>query len=174
MRTLSVWLRSGLLLAIGIAVVLWGGFTLADGVILRHAQAWPHVPATLEQCAATLQYGRHSAYWEVSARFRYGDGREYVTTWQPADGLTDEHDPTPARTDAQTAAYCGAAAQDGLRVSPAYPGIARLNSAAMSDEWEFRLMLGAALLLVGLVNGFTGFWLLRHGDPPPRRLFSRE
>ncbi|MBZ5788503.1 DUF3592 domain-containing protein [Burkholderia contaminans] len=174
MRTFSVWLRSGFLLAIGIAVVLWGGFTLTDAVILRRAQAWPRVPATIEQCAATLQYGRHSAYWEVSARFRYGAGREYSTVWQPADALTDEHDPTPARVDAQTATYCGALAQDGLRVSPAFPGIARLNGAVMSDEWEFRLMLGAGLLLAGLFNGFAGIWLLRNGDPPQRRLFSRE
>ncbi|AOJ40546.1 hypothetical protein WJ23_21780 [Burkholderia lata] len=109
------------------------------------------MPATVEQCAATLQYGRNSAYWEVSARFRYGDGREYVSVWQPVDGLTDEHDPTPARINEQTGAYCGAAEQDGLRVLPAYPRIARRNSAVISDEWAFELILGTGLLLAGRV-----------------------
>ncbi|HDR8856773.1 hypothetical protein WT21_18655 [Burkholderia territorii] len=150
-------LRSAILLVFGAVFVLMGMAGTIDSAILVRASAWPHVPAFVEQCELSLRYGKSDATWEARAVFRYGAGQtqHYETTWQPAGS------PAYSRSAASnigreqfaafTKTYCTDAANDGLRVSPMFPGIARRNEAVVGREWVREIGFGLFALVGGLM-----------------------
>lgn len=150
-------LRSAILLVVGVVFVLMGVAGAINSAILVRAGAWPHVPAFVEQCELSLRYGKSDATWEARAVFRYGAGptQHYETTWQPAGS------PVYSRSAASnigreqfaafTKTYCSDAANDGLRVSPMFPGIARRNEAVVGREWVREIGFGLFALVGGLM-----------------------
>jgi hypothetical protein len=148
-------LRSAVLLLVGATLVLMGAADAIDSAILVRARAWPRVPAVVERCELSLRYGKSAVTWEARAVFRYGAERtrQYDTTWRPAGS------PVYSRSEASklsreqfgafTHTYCGAAATDGLRVSPMFPGVARRNDAVVGGAW----VRETGFALFGLVGG---------------------
>ncbi|KVD05098.1 DUF3592 domain-containing protein [Burkholderia ubonensis] len=150
-------LRSAVLLLTGAFFLLGSAISVVDSAVLLRARAWPRVPAAVERCELTLRYGKHDVTWEAHAVFRYGSGQsaEYDTTWQPAGAPVYSRSPDPELNHEQIAAltktYCDAAANDGLRVSPMFPGIARRNEAVVTGTWKSELGFGTFSLLIGLM-----------------------
>lgn len=150
-------LRSAILLVFGAVFVLVGASGVINSAILVRAGAWPHVSALVEQCELSLRYGKSDVTWEARAVFRYGAGQtqHYDTTWQPAGS------PVYSRSAASnigreqfaafTTTYCSEAANDGLRVSPMFPGIARRNEAVVGGEWVREIGFGLFALVGGLM-----------------------
>ncbi|HDR9042776.1 hypothetical protein [Burkholderia vietnamiensis] len=148
-------LRSAVLLLVGATLVLMGAADAIDSAILVRARAWPRVPAVVERCELSLRYGKSAVTWEARAVFRYGaeHTRQYDTTWRPAGS------PVYSRSEASklsreqfsafTHTYCTAAATDGLRVSPMFPGVARRNDAVVGGAW----VRETGFALFGLVGG---------------------
>ncbi|MBN3818234.1 DUF3592 domain-containing protein [Paraburkholderia sp. Se-20369] len=176
-------LRSAVLLFFGAPSLLIGVMSTGNSAILLRARAWPQVPASVERCELSLRYGKRDATWEAHAVFRYGTGAgagqsaEYDTTWQPAGSPTYSRspDPTISRDEiaALTQTYCDAAARDGLRVSPMFPGIARRNEAVVTGTWMRELGFGVFALLSGLMLGAVGVallpWVEDRKKPSPKR-----
>ena len=150
-------LRSAILLFVGAVFVLMGIAGTINSAILVRARAWPHVPAVVERCELSLRYGKSDATWEAQAVFRYGAGptQHYDTTWQPAGSPVYSRSAASNISREQFAAftktYCSAAADDGLRVSPMFPGIARRNEAVEGGAWVREIGFG----LFALVGGLT-------------------
>ena len=150
-------LRSAILLVVGAFFVLAGVSGVINSAILVRARAWPHVPAFVERCELSLQYGKSDVTWEALAVFRYGAGQtqQYETTWQPAGSPVYSRSAASNISREQFAAftktYCSAAASDDLRVSPMFPGIARRNEAVVGREWVREIGFG----LFALVGGLT-------------------
>ncbi len=174
-------LRSAFLLLFGALMLLAGGVGgIVNSAILLRAQAWPHVPAAVEQCELTRRYGKGSSTWEAHAVFRYGAGRsrQYDTTWQPTGSPVYKRNPDPEvsleQIAAMTKTYCAAAADDGLRVSTMFLGIARRNEAVVTGAWRSEFGFGVLFLLMGLMLSATGIALLpwiedRKKRPPTRK-----
>ncbi|KVC35297.1 DUF3592 domain-containing protein [Burkholderia pseudomultivorans] len=184
MKTLFTVLRMVFLGVLGLIFAVAGAGAVVDSAILLRANAWPHVPATIERCGLTLRSGKQHYYWEVDARFRYGAGRTYDTQWQPDNAPTYAHDTPMSVIDGQRAAltvvYCDNAEIDGLRVSETFPGIARRNEEVMDGEWKRSLVFGLLMVIMGTVMIAMGIGPLRSsgkGDGgsgsgahrPPRR-----
>lgn len=150
-------LRSAFILFFGALFLLVGAISIVNSAILLRARAWPRVPVAVEQCELALRYGKRDVTWEAHAIFRYGTGRsmEYDTTWQPAGSPVYSRGPDPEISREQIATlthtYCAAAASDGLRVSPLFPGIARRNDAVVRGAWSSELGFGTFALLSGLM-----------------------
>ncbi len=114
----------------------------------------------------SLRYGKSSVTWEARALFRYGAGQtqQYDTTWQPAGSpvysrsaaSNISHDQVVAFTKT----YCNAAANDGLRVSSMFPGIARRNDAVVGGAWVREIGFGLFAVVGGLVLCAAGISLL--------------
>lgn len=159
-------LRAAVILFFGALALSGGVGSLVNSAILLRAQAWPLAPASVEQCELTRRYGKSSSTWEAHAVFRYGAGQsgQYDTTWQPVGSPVYERHPDPEVSVEQIAAmtktYCAAAANDGLRVSPTFPGIARRNEAVVTGTWRSELGFGVLFLLMGLMLSSVGIALL--------------
>ncbi|WP_232441830.1 DUF3592 domain-containing protein [Burkholderia ubonensis] len=160
-------LWSAFLLFFGALMLLVGGVGgIVNSAILLRAHAWPHVPATIEQCELVRRYDKSRSTWEAHAVVRYGAGlsMQYDTTWQPVGSPVYARHPDPEVSVEQIAAmtktYCAAAANDGLRVSPTFPGIARRNEAVVTGTWVSELGYGVLFLLLGLVLSSTSIALL--------------
>ncbi|MDR8728135.1 DUF3592 domain-containing protein [Burkholderia pseudomultivorans] len=167
MKTLFTILRMVFLGVLGLMFAVAGAGAVVDAAILLRANAWPHVPATIEQCGLTLRSGKQNYYWEVDARFRYGAGRTYDTQWQPDNAPTYAHDTPMSVIDEQRAAltvvYCDNAEIDGLRVSETFPGIARRNEEVMDGEWKRSLVFGLLMVIMGIVMIAMGIGPFRSG-----------
>ncbi|WP_321801750.1 DUF3592 domain-containing protein [Burkholderia sp. BCC1988] len=150
-------LRSAILLVFGAVFVLVGASGVINSAILVRAGAWPHVPAFVERCELSLRYGKSDVTWEARAVFRYGAGQtqHYDTTWQPAGSPVYSRSAASNIDREQFAAftktYCSEAANDGLRVSPMFPGIARRNEAVVGGEWVREIGFGLFALVGGLM-----------------------
>ncbi|WP_260433633.1 DUF3592 domain-containing protein [Burkholderia sp. Bp8998] len=150
-------LWSAILLFVGAVFVLMGIVGTINSAILVRARAWPHVPAVVEQCELSLRHGKSDATWEARAVFRYRAGltRQYETTWQPAGSPVYSRSAVSNINREQFAAftktYCSAAADDGLRVSPMFPGIARRNEAVVGGAWVREIGFGLFALIGGLM-----------------------
>ncbi|KAG8149309.1 hypothetical protein BFF94_033435 [Burkholderia catarinensis] len=146
--------------------MLAGAVGTINSAILVRARAWPHVPALVEQCAMSLRYGKSDATWEAQAVFRYGAGQtqHYDTTWQPAGSPVYSRSAASNISREQFAAftktYCSAAADDGLRISPMFPGIARRNEAVVGGAWVREIGFGLFALVAGLMLCAGGISLL--------------
>ncbi|MCA8023121.1 hypothetical protein [Burkholderia metallica] len=149
-------LWSVVLLFVGAVFVLAGMAGTINSAILVRARAWPHVPAVVERCELSLRYGKSDATWEARAVFRYGTGlsRRYETTWQPAGSPVYSRSAASTISREQFAAftktYCSAAANDDLRVSSMFPGIARRNEAVEGGAWVREIGFGLFALIAGL------------------------
>ncbi|KVC59335.1 hypothetical protein [Burkholderia stagnalis] len=173
-------LRAAVILFFGALALLGGAGGIVNSVILLRAQAWPHIPSSVEQCELTRRYGKSRSTWEAHAVFRYGAGQsgQYDTTWQPVGSPVYERHPDPEvsveQIAAMTATYCAAAANDGLRVSPAFPGIARRNEAVVTGTWRSELGFGVLFLLMGLMLSSVGIALLPWIEDRKRRKPTRK
>ncbi|KVN26816.1 hypothetical protein WJ63_14625 [Burkholderia pyrrocinia] len=174
-------LRSAFLLFFGALMLLAGGVGgIVNSAILLRAQAWPHVPAAVEQCELTRRYGKSSSTWEAHAVLRYdaGESRQYDTTWQPAGSPVYERHPDPdvslEQIAAMTKTYCAAAANDGLRVSTTFPGIARRNEAVVTGTWRAELGFGVFFLLMGSLLSSVGIALLPWIEDRKKRKPTRK
>ena len=158
--------RSAILLFAGGFLVLAGAVATINSAILVRARAWPHVPAIVERCELSLRYGKSDVTWEARAVFRYGAGQtqQYDTTWQPAGSPVYSRSAASNITHEQFAAftktYCNAAANDGLRVSPMFPGIARRNEAVEGGAWVREIGFGLFALIGGLMLCATSISML--------------
>lgn len=159
-------LWSAILLFVGGLFVLVGIDGTINSAILVRARAWPHVPAIVERCELSLRYGKSDATWEARALFRYGAGQaqQYDTTWQPAGSPVYSRSAAENISREQFAAftkkYCSAAANDDLRVSPMFPGIARRNEAVVGGEWVREIGFGLFALVAGLMLSAASISLL--------------
>jgi len=158
--------RSAILLLVGAFFVLAGVAGAINSAILVRARTWPQVPASVEQCELSLRYGKSAVTWEARAVFRYGAGQthQYDTTWQPAGSPVYSRSAASNISREQLAAftktYCGAAADDGLRVSPMFPGIARRNEAVVGGAWVREIGFGLFAPVGGLMLCAVGISLL--------------
>ncbi|MET3556208.1 hypothetical protein [Burkholderia sp. 567] len=159
-------LRSAILLFVGGSVVLMGAAAAINSAILVRARAWPHVPAIVERCEVSLRYGKSDVTWEARALFRYGAGQtqQYDTTWQPAGSPVYSRSAASNISHEQfvafTKTYCNAAANDGLRVSSMFPGIARRNDAVVGGAWVREIGFGLFAVVGGLMLCAVGISLL--------------
>ncbi|RQR28531.1 MULTISPECIES: DUF3592 domain-containing protein [unclassified Burkholderia] len=173
-------LRSAILLLAGAFLVLAGAAGAVNSAILVRARAWPHVPAFVEQCELSLRYGKSDVTWEARAVFRYGAGQaqHYDTTWQPAESPVYSRSAASNISREQFAAftktYCSAAANDGLRVSPMFPGIARRNEAVMGGAWVREIGFGLFALVSGLMLCAVGISLLPWIEDRKRHAVKRK
>ncbi len=105
----------------------------------------------------SLRYGKSDVTWEARAVFRYGAGQtqQYDTTWQPAGSPVYSRSAASNISREQfvafTKTYCNAAANDGLRVSSMFPGIARRNEAVVGGAWVREIGFGLFAVVGGLV-----------------------
>ncbi|WP_081059614.1 DUF3592 domain-containing protein [Burkholderia stagnalis] len=172
--------RAALLLLVSALMLLAGVCGIGNSAILLRARAWPHVPASVDQCDLTRRYGKGASTWEAHAVFRYGTGRsrQYDTTWQPAGSPVYQRHPDPEvgleQIAAMTKTYCAATANDGLRVSPIFPGIARRNEAVESGTWSSELGFGVFALLSGSIMGAMGISMLPWIEDGKKRPASRK
>ena len=150
-------LWTAFVLFVGAIFVLVGISGTINSAILGRARAWPHVTAGGERCELSLQYGKSGATWEAHAVFRYGAGQtlQYETTWQPA-GSPEYSRSTASNISREqfaafTKKYCSAAANEDLRVSPMFPGIARRNEAVEGRAWVREIGIGLFVLIGGLL-----------------------
>ncbi|WP_321851864.1 DUF3592 domain-containing protein [Burkholderia diffusa] len=150
-------LWTAFVLFVGAVFVLVGiGGTINSAILVR-ARAWPHVTAVVERCELSLRYGKSGATWEAHAVFRYGAGQtlQYETTWQPAGSPEFSRSAASNISREQFAAftkkYCSAAANEDLRVSPMFPGIARRNEAVEGRAWVREIGIGLFVLIGGLL-----------------------
>ncbi|WP_175736178.1 hypothetical protein [Burkholderia ambifaria] len=159
-------LRSAILLVVGGFFVLAGAAATINSAILVRARAWPHVPAVVERCEVSLRYGKSDVTWEARAVFRYGVGQtqQYDTTWQPAGSPVYSRSAASNISHDQfvafTKTYCNAAANDGLRVSSVFPGIARRNDAVVGGAWVREIGFGLFAVVGGLMLCAVGISLL--------------
>ncbi|WP_322027239.1 DUF3592 domain-containing protein [Burkholderia sp. BCC1977] len=159
-------LRSAILLLVGAFFVLVGVAGAINSAILVRAGAWPHVPAFVERCELSLRYGKSDVTWEARTVFRHGagQGQHYDATWQPAGSPVYSRSAASNIDREQFAAftktYCREAANDGLRVSPMFPGIARRNEAVVGGEWVREIGFGLFALVGGLILCAAGISLL--------------
>ncbi|MGN7985028.1 DUF3592 domain-containing protein [Burkholderia sp. 22313] len=173
-------LRSAILLFVGAVFVLMGIVGTINSAILVRARAWPHVPAVVEQCELSLQYGKSDATWEARAVFRYRAGltRQYETTWQPAGSPVYSRSAASNISREQFAAftktYCSAAADDGLRVSLMFPGIARRNEAVEGGAWVREIGFGLFALIGGLMLCAGSISMLPWIEDRPRHAVKRK
>ncbi|UEP21773.1 hypothetical protein LL999_02085 [Burkholderia ambifaria] len=159
-------LRSAILLVVGGSVVLMGAAAAINSAILVRARAWPHVSAVVERCEVSLRYGKSDVTWEARAVFRYGAGQtqQYDTTWQPAGSPVYSRSAASNISHDQfvafTKTYCNAAANDGLRVSSMFPGIARRNDAVVGGAWVREIGFALFAVIGGSVLCAAGISLL--------------
>nr|WP_247682132.1 hypothetical protein [Burkholderia sp. Tr-862] len=159
-------MRSAILLFVGGFFVLAGAAAAINSAILVRARAWSHVPAIVERCELSLRYGKSAVTWEARAVFRYGAGQaqQYDTTWQPAGSPVYSRSAASNISREQLAAftktYCDAAADDGLHVSPMFPGIARRNEAVEGGAWVREIGFGLFALVGGMMLCAVGISLL--------------
>ncbi|WP_230947361.1 DUF3592 domain-containing protein [Burkholderia territorii] len=157
MKCILRCLWTAFVLFVGAVFVLVGISGTINSAILVRARAWPHVTAVVERCELSLQYGKSGATWEAHAVFRYGAGQtlQYETTWQPAGSPEYSRSAASNISREQFAAftkkYCSAAANEDLRVSPMFPGIARRNEAVEGREWMREIGIGLFVLIGGLM-----------------------
>ncbi|WP_162999272.1 DUF3592 domain-containing protein [Burkholderia sp. Nafp2/4-1b] len=173
-------LRSVILPLFGASAVLMGVAGTINSAILVRARAWPHVPASVERCELSLRYGKSDAIWEAHAVFRYGAGptRHYDTTWQPAGSPVYSRSAASNLSREQFAAftktYCNAAADDGLRVSPMFPGIARRNEAVEGGAWVREVGFGLFAVVAGFMLCAVGIALLPWIEDRPNHAVKRK
>ncbi|RQR27510.1 DUF3592 domain-containing protein [Burkholderia sp. Bp9143] len=176
-------LRSAILLLVGAVFVLAGAAGAVNSAILVRARAWPRVPAFVEQCELSLRYGKSEVIWEARAVFRYGAGQtqHYKTTWQPAESPVYSRSAASNISREQfamfTKTYCSAASNDGLRVSPMFPGIARRNEAVVGGAWIREIgfglfaLVGGSMLCVGSISLLP--WIEDRKKPAVKRKARR-
>jgi len=173
-------LRSAILLFAGGFLVLAGAAATINSAILVRARAWPHVPAIVERCEVSLRYGKSDVTWEARAVFRYGAGQtqQYDTTWQPAGSPVYSRSAASNISREQfvalTKTYCSAAANDGLRVSSMFPGIARRNDAVVGGAWVREIGFGLFGVVGGLVLCAAGISLLPWIEERKRNAVKRR
>ncbi|MDP9586937.1 UNVERIFIED_ORG: hypothetical protein J2791_006267 [Burkholderia contaminans] len=172
--------RSAILLLAGGFLVLAGAAATINSAILVRARAWPHVPAVVERCEVSLRYGKSSVTWEARALFRYGVGQtqQYDTTWQPAGSPVYSRSAASNLSHEQfvafTKTYCNAAANDGLRVSSMFPGIARRNDAVVGGAWVREIGFGLFAVVGGLMLCAAGISLLPWIEERKRNVVKRK
>ncbi|MGR3910704.1 DUF3592 domain-containing protein [Burkholderia sp. SR8] len=173
-------LWSAILLVVGAVFVLVGMTGTINSAILVRARAWPHVRAVVERCELSLRYGKSDATWEARAAFRYdmGQTRQYETTWQPAGSPVYSRSAASIISREQFAAftktYCSAAANDDLRVSPMFPGIARRNEAVVGGAWVREIGFGLFALVAGFMLCAVGIALLPWIEDRPKHAVKRK
>ncbi|RQR55679.1 DUF3592 domain-containing protein [Burkholderia sp. Bp9126] len=173
-------LRAAVIVFFGALALLGSVGGIVNSAILLRAQAWPHIPASVERCELTRRYGKSSSTWEAHAVFRYGAGQsgQYDTTWQPVGSPVYKRHPDPEvsleQIAAMTKTYCAAAADDGLRVSPTFPGIARRNEAVVTGTWRSEFGFGVFFLLMGVMLGSVGIALLPWIEDRKKRKPTRK
>jgi hypothetical protein len=173
-----VFFWAPVLFVIGIGGLIAGivGVSYSSEVLLAHN--WPVNTAHLDSCEAVLTSGRHSDYWQFSARWSYGPGlaRHFEDVWTPDDApryapLYPPETVDPAQTARIRTRYCNAPETTQLRISPTHPDQAVMNTDVTDGSW-ISSMVGSLIAVLGgltLIGGAVTLWRKRLKHVPARQ-----